>query len=100
MAVDKHHDLLRPCCHNRDPSWRTSKTIPEYWNGVTIQRLRSNLLMGIRDSSCAVCWEQEDRGQLSLRQSVLQSRTIDIRQIHTPILSQVKLVTGSTCNLG
>ena len=36
---------------------------------------------------------------MSMRQSVMQSRQLTIDTIANPRLTQVKLITGSTCNL-
>ena len=99
MAVDRHHGILRPCCWNQDPDWSLNSSIDQYWHSKTLQRIRTNMLKGQRDSSCASCWQQEDQQHMSMRQSVMQSRQLTIDTIANPRLTQVKLITGSTCNL-
>lgn len=99
MAVDKHDNMIRPCCYNIDPSWGSFASIDEYWSSDTLKRIRNNLANGVRDPSCTLCWATEDKQQKSLRQVVLGGQRSDGDIIHTPRPSQVKLVTGSTCNL-
>lgn len=98
MAIDRHYDILRPCCMNDIKSWQPNVDLWEYWNSDRLTDLRQNLLNGIQDPSCQRCWYQENGGQSSLRQAANHSRldTIDVNQ---PKIKQVKLLTGNTCNL-
>lgn len=98
MALDRHHQVLRPCCMNRHPDWRQYHTIDQFWNSDTLHRLRHNLENDIRDPSCYQCWDLEDKGQISVRQSVNISRAAAVDP-DRPAITQVKLMTGKTCNL-
>lgn len=98
MSVDRHYGVHRPCCVNHNPEWSRNHTIEEYWQSDTLAHLRQNLLKGVRDSSCQSCWQMEDHGHTSMRQAVNSSRSHDISPGQYSI-KQVKILTGSTCNL-
>ena len=98
MAVDCHHKVRKPCCHSQDSSWASYHTLQEYWASDTLRRVRDNLLQGIKDPSCKKCWQTEHMGQKSMRQSVNQSRA-DMLDYTVPMIRQVKIITGKTCNL-
>lgn len=98
MAVERRAGRFRPCCQNQNSAWQESVTFEQYWNSDALANLRCNLANGVRDNSCKHCWQQEEQGQMSMRQSVNLSRA---RADHEspPRLKQVKLITGRTCNL-
>lgn len=54
--------------------------------------------LGVRDQGCRKCWNLEDKGQISMRQSVNVSRRHCLIDDNAA-LRQVKLITGKTCNL-
>jgi sulfatase maturation enzyme AslB (radical SAM superfamily) len=99
MAVHTTTGVMRPCCLNQNADWKSYHTVDQYWNSPTIKRLRENLSTGIKDTGCQKCWDMEDRGQMSLRQSVTQHRAIDLFDKNQPTIKQVKLCTGRKCNL-
>lgn len=101
MAVDVHHGVYRPCCFNSNPKWASITTIEEYWNSQTLLDLRQNLEHGIKDPGCSKCWELEDLGQHSLRQAVNNDldRLSLVKNCSNYKIKQIKLITGSTCNL-
>jgi len=98
MALDRHHQVLRPCCMNKHPDWHQYQTINEFWHSPTLQKIRDNLQQGVREPSCYQCWDIEDKGQTSVRQSVNISRRDGVDP-ENPRITQVKLMTGKTCNL-
>ena len=46
--------------------------LDDIWKGTAIEKVRSNMLMDLRDHRCATCYRLEDKGHLSLRQSYNQ----------------------------
>ena len=99
MAVDQHRDLYSPCCFNKHPRWSGYQTIEQYWHSEDLARLRRDLGQGVRDPGCQDCWTAEDHGQMSLRQTVLQDTDRWAGCLEQPRVTQVKLLTGNTCNL-
>ena len=62
-----------PCCH---AEWKSSQvgstkqnTLKEIWNNDRMKQLRKNMLNGESDPLCHRCYEQEDSGFFSGRQS-------------------------------
>ena len=98
MAVDQKQGRRSPCCHTASQHWGSFATIEEYWNSNALAGLRQQMVNGQRAAECVYCWSAEDAGQISMRQSVNQSRfhMIDFDQ---PRIKQVKLNTGNTCNI-
>lgn len=97
-----------PCCmmlnHTKSNSDRNrliienveTLTPDEIFNHPRMEELRTNLKSGIRDSACAVCWDQEDEGLASFRQF---SYDIPLDAINNPELSVIDVTTSSVCNL-
>ena len=98
MAVDKHDNVFRPCCQQTDTNWAQNHSISEYFNSDILDKLRVDLSSGIRNAGCQKCWQLEDLGMTSLRQSVNQSR-LTVAVVSHPTLTQVKLITGKVCNI-
>ena len=67
----------RPCCkfaHHDDASpYRMANLkdapLDEVWNSDGMQKLRRDFLDGVKPAECATCWDEEDAGILSLRQT-------------------------------
>ncbi len=97
MAVDAHNDRYKPCCLYKADNWPRGQTLQQYWHMLPLQELRKNLLSGVPDPGCQICWNMESVGQISMRQSVNASRKVVA--IDRPTIRQVKLITGKTCNL-
>ena len=68
-------------------------TPQEMYDHPRMNQLRENLSNGIRDSACAVCWDQEDRGLQSFRQ---RSDPITDNNYN---LHSIDLTTSNICNL-
>jgi len=98
MAVDQKQGRRSPCCHTASQHWGSFATIEEYWNSESLAGLRQQMVNGQRAAECVYCWRAEDAGQISMRQSVNQSRSHMI-DFDRPIIKQVKLNTGNTCNI-
>lgn len=99
MALDSKQSVRKPCCINQNPEWDTYTSVDHYWHSTTLHDLRQNLLMDVQDPSCQQCWTAEKLGQTSMRQAVLQIRPFHRDLVLNPVLKQVKLHTGDTCNL-
>lgn len=102
-------ESVAPCCMMTDatkyepPNWNRLSidnveelTPEEIFNHPRMQRLRENLLSGIRDSACVVCWEQENRGLTSFRE---MSPGIEIEKVNEPQLEALDLTPSNVCNL-
>jgi MoaA/NifB/PqqE/SkfB family radical SAM enzyme len=98
MAVDQKQGRRSPCCQTASQHWGSFATIEEYWNSESLAQLRQQMINGQRAAECVHCWRAEDAGQISMRQSVNQSRSHMIN-FDQPRIKQVKLNTGNTCNI-
>ena len=50
-------------------------TFEEAWNSERQQQLRKDLLNGVRNKYCYQCWDMEDQGSISMRQSMNKIRS-------------------------
>lgn len=102
-------ESIAPCCmmtdatKNEPPTWDRLKidnvgdlNPEEIFNHPRLQLLRKNLLAGIKDSACVVCWEQEERNLISYRQ---MSPAIEQNQVDEPTLTTLDLTPSNVCNL-
>ena len=67
----------------------------EIFNHEKFKELRKNLLNNVRDSNCATCWNQEDKGILSHR---MYSRWLFEDEFDTD-LREVDISLSNKCNL-
>lgn len=95
MAVDVLHKKFSPCAYIEKKIFAKYKNIEDYYNSHELKNLQNNLSNGIKDEICKACWNNEDVGITSMRQSVLRDRCATAQNR----ISQVKLHTGNTCNL-
>ena len=62
---------ITPCCRSRDTLGNIRDiTFEQAWNSERQQLLRKDLLSGIRNKYCFQCWDMEDQGSVSMRQSL------------------------------
>lgn len=94
MALDILDNSYGPCCHNKNINFKKYKTIDGYLQSEELKELRETVSIDSRHYSCKKCWDLEDKGLPSMRQSVLQDRS----NTDLDVISQVKLHTGMTCN--
>ena len=77
MAIDRNLDSdtprSGPCClfddgkkFNLDPF--------KWWDSIDLHALRQQFIQGKRPKGCYKCWNDEDSGKKSLRQSINESR--------------------------
>ncbi len=93
---------LTPCCLYE--SNKAHSIIDDYWNDPETVSLRKSLIAGERPEGCRLCWENEDKGLRSLRQSVNEGRLDTYKErfksttlVDKPV--QVKYTAGIECNL-
>ncbi|MAI03211.1 MAG: hypothetical protein CMQ75_01615 [Gammaproteobacteria bacterium] len=66
---------ITPCCRSRDTLGNIQDmTFEQAWNGERQQKLREDLLSGVRNEFCYQCWDLEDQGSISMRQAHNVSR--------------------------
>ena len=97
---------ISPCCEYKE-SHHEYDQIKEYFHSDSLNRLREDLLNGVKNPNCISCWKDEEKGGDSLR--LISNRTIGMNtnirlmdQIKNPKLSNVKsfeLTLGNLCNL-
>ena len=66
---------ITPCCRSRDTLGNIQDmTFEQAWNSKRQQQLRKDLLTGVRNKYCFQCWDMEDQGSVSMRQSMNKTR--------------------------
>ncbi len=105
-----------PCCMMGNPvdgKWEPNRLGVEGVNGMTpeemfnhprMKLLRENLLNGVKDSACEVCWKNEERGMQSFRQVSIANEfmiTPEVIQdvINTPRVEEIDISVTNLCNL-
>ena len=68
----------------------------EIFDHPRMEELRNNLIAGIKDPACEVCWDQESRGLHSFRQSSYRK---DDEITHNANLEEIDITTSNVCNL-
>lgn len=98
---------LAPCCKIKNTHHYDYNQLEEYFNSPSLNKLRKDLLNGVKNKNCASCWRDEEQGGDSLR--LISNRTVSLgtkiqlsNQIENPKLSNIKsfdLTLGNLCNL-
>lgn len=70
----------------------------EIFNHTGMESLRNNLLNGVRDPACNICWEQEDRDILSFRQISNQNQDVN-SYVKNKKLRVIDMSINNHCNL-
>ena len=97
---------IAPCCLFENPS-HDYNDIEEYFKSNELDKVRQDLLKGVKNTHCQNCWKDEEKGKRSLR--LISNSTIG-KFTDTPLLDQIKdpklsninsfdLVLGNLCNL-
>ncbi len=94
---------ITPCCRSRDTLGNIKDmTFEQAWNGERQQQLRKDLLRGVRNKHCFQCWDMEDQGSISMRQSMNKTRQHMIPQtcdVQMPFVVPVlELKMSNLCN--
>ena len=99
--VDSSDPVFSPCCLYQAQDNKPTN-FSEYWDGKELQNVRQQMTEGKRPPGCWKCWNDEDSGKKSMRQSVNESRLRkhqDLINKHNVKPIQVKLLSGASCNL-
>ena len=102
---------IKACCRSLpEISNIKNETLEQAWNNPAIRKLRLDLLNGIRNERCNVCWRLEDSNVTSLREKynrnklhqkkanqAIESMTPDGTVSNTPAWIEFKL--SNVCNL-
>jgi MoaA/NifB/PqqE/SkfB family radical SAM enzyme len=98
---------LAPCCLIKQKKVHNFTQLEEYFHSPELNKLRQDLLQGVKNQACVKCWRDEDNGGDSLR--LLSNRTLALHskinlreQINEPKISNIKsfdLTLGNLCNL-
>jgi organic radical activating enzyme len=77
-------------------------TFEEAWNSDRQQQLRKDLLSGVRNKHCFQCWDMEDQGSVSMRQSMNKTREYMIPKSCTAempfVVPVLELKMSNLCN--
>ena len=74
-----------PCCHaKQQPVYGNVRThtLKEIWNDTQMKKLRMNMLNETPSETCSKCYEQEDAGFFSGRQSANKHHGHHIQKVH------------------
>jgi sulfatase maturation enzyme AslB (radical SAM superfamily) len=98
---------IAPCCKIKNTHNYNYNQLEEYFNSPGLNKLRNDLLNGVKNKNCESCWRDEEQGGDSMR--LISNRTIALgtkvqlaNQIENPRLSNIKsfdLTLGNLCNL-
>jgi len=101
--ADTSNPAFAPCClyQSQDTPKHDFK---EYWNSDELKQIRQQMTEGQKPAGCWKCYNDEDSGQKSMRQSVNESRLsphIELIGAQDKDLKplQIKLLSGASCNL-
>ena len=97
---------ISPCCKFKK-SEHDYHEIEKYWESDHLNKVRQDLLNGVKNANCSSCWKDEENGGDSMR--LISNRTIGratetslMTQIENPQLSKIQsfdLTLGNLCNL-
>lgn len=97
---------LAPCCKFRGRKYDFNQ-IDQYFTSPELKQVREDLLNGVQNPHCKICWEDEQKKGDSLR--LISNRTLGkksskplIEQIQEPLLDNIisfDFTLGNLCNL-
>ncbi len=92
---------LVTCCYgeNIQGLHRSTHTIEQAFNSPEFQKIRLNLINGVKDNHCKKCWDLEQQGVESLRQQELRTEEFDKDVYVNPRLEYLFLSLSNQCNL-
>ncbi len=106
IALDRNSDTstpaFAPCCLYQGK--KPEHTFKEYWGSDELKEVRQQMKVGKKPPGCWKCYNDEDLGKKSMRQSVNESRLLPhadlLEKTETELKPlQVKLLAGASCNL-
>ena len=92
---------ITPCCLFDKPTKYKFHETEDYYHSKDLNKVRNNLINGIKDTNCVACWKQEEAGGDSLR--LILNRTVgkDITQainnLDTKNIKSFDLQLGNLC---
>lgn len=94
-----HDKLFKPCCQSTDfPSISSNEyTIQEAYNHIYFSKLRENLKNGIKDPICQRCWNDEEKGIKSLRQTQLENYP-ELENVQSEKIKFLEISLSNICN--
>lgn len=102
--LTENDGTFRTCCHGKDiavtdqgiPMTRLTHSVTDVFNSQWLNNIRSDIQNGIRNSNCDYCWQLEDVGVESFRQTNVEL----LGNTHQePRLEILDLSLGNQCNL-
>jgi organic radical activating enzyme len=94
----------KPCCNaNSVFGWKyhTEKlSYKEWFDHPEMEQLRTDLLNGVQNKMCHICWKQEEGGRHSYRHSYIKKYKEDNINIHKPEITYIDIKLSNECNLG
>jgi MoaA/NifB/PqqE/SkfB family radical SAM enzyme len=67
--------IISPCCVGKELGKYQETTLKETWNTAKMKQLRLDMLSGVRNDICSVCYDHEDNGFKSMRQAFINDMT-------------------------
>lgn len=100
-AEVRHNGDVYPCCVSKERIGNgNDNTLSELYHSDQMNRIRKELLSGIRSAGCEKCWRHEDDGLISNRQWFLKKYSHDFYSTwHDHLkLRSLDLKPGNVCN--
>jgi len=95
----------KPCCNSTwtlptEDSYfvKESSTHHKWFNSIFMERLRSDLLSGVKNPMCDVCWKQEEITGKSIRKRYVDKMG-HLADIDNPKIKYLDLKLSNECNL-
>ena len=92
---------FKPCCNaeGRDmPATSMDYTLASWFTGSEMNKLRQDLLHGVRNPMCGRCWRDEDRAGSSIR-SRMNEKYAHLANPRRPEIKYLDLKLSNECNL-
>lgn len=97
----KQDGTLSFCCVSNIPCGNiNTDNLNDVFHGQIYNDLRKKFLAGEMPTACSGCWNEENKGQLSIRQHNLQrlNETFLLETIDNPTIKNIDLKFQNTCN--
>lgn len=74
---------IAPCCVGKTIGSYTKSTLEESWNSEQMKKLRLDMLAGVKNDICDICYKKEDMGFMSMRHATLDNGSTlqDVKRI-------------------
>lgn len=93
----------KPCCDSQSMGAHPRKNLSDLWNGESWKELRQNMLQNKPSPACQICWNKEQKGFVSGRETTVRRQDV-FRDCLTDGTMKVgprsiSLRLGNKCNL-